>query len=61
MSDYYVRYTMDGRTNWAGPFVNVYEARRERDAWRASGEQAQVLHSTVEVRAQVRAWLEGRS
>jgi hypothetical protein len=54
---FYVRRTRaDGEVGWTGPIRSERQAERERDAWRDCGREAEVVPSTPEVRAEVRAW-----
>jgi hypothetical protein len=50
------RDVVDHREGWTGPIRSAKQAEREATAWRDVGWSAEVLPSTPEVRAQVRAW-----
>jgi hypothetical protein len=56
MSFYVKREARCGCTAWVGPIRSEQQAHRERAAWEAAGRRAEVLPSTPEVRAAVRAW-----
>lgn len=54
---YYVR--REGGTLghvYVGPIRSLRQAERERAAWIEHGREAEVLASTAETRAEVRAW-----
>ncbi len=52
----YVRRKRNGRVCWTGPIRSTRQAKREQAAWQQAGWAAEVLPSTPEVLAQVRAW-----
>jgi hypothetical protein len=52
----YVRRQRNGRVGWTGPIRSTRQAQREQAAWQQAGWTAEVLPSTPEIRAQVRAW-----
>ena len=56
MSNFVQRSHPDGRHGWVGPIRSARQAEREAQAWRDADWSAEVLTSTPEVRAQVRAW-----
>lgn len=56
MSFYVRRVTSAGRVAWTGPIRSERQAGREAQAWRDAGRSAEVVESTADVRAQVRAW-----
>lgn len=55
---YWVRRTNadTGRDSWTGPIRSAAQVEREAAAWRSAGWAAEVLRSSPEVRAAVRAW-----
>ena len=53
---YYVKRATSYGFGWTGPIRSANQAEREAKAWRAYGTTAEVLQSTPEVRAEVRAW-----
>jgi hypothetical protein len=65
---FYVKktHTATGRIGWTGPIRSARQAERERAAWTAYSYRspaaftAEVLESTPEVRAVVRAWQKAR-
>jgi len=60
-SSYVRRTRKDGKVSWTGPIRSARQAEREAQAWRETGEwSADVMYSTPEVRATVRAWVQDR-
>ena len=52
----YVKRSRDGRTGWTGPIRSPKQVQKEAAAWRDAGWSAEVVDSTPETRAAVRAW-----
>jgi hypothetical protein len=48
------------KTSWTGPIRSERQAGREADAWTDAGWSAEVVPSSPEVRAEVRAWERSR-
>lgn len=54
---FYVKRTRaDGTTGWTGPIRSPRQASKEAEAWIEAGCSAEVVPSSREVRAEVRAW-----
>jgi hypothetical protein len=60
MSFYVKRSTLDGKFGWTGPIRSRARADREAAAWVDCGRKAEVVPSTPEVRAEVRAWVKAK-
>ena len=56
MSCYVQRTSPAGRPGWTGPIRSSRQAQREAAAWQSIGWTAEVVVSTPEVKAAVRAW-----
>jgi hypothetical protein len=53
---FYVERNQNDRTGWTGPIRSARQADKEAAAWQSAGWVAQVMESTPEVKAAVRAW-----
>lgn len=59
---YYVkRSTADGNTGWTGPIRSEVQAGKEAVAWASVGRTTEVLPSTPEVKAEIRAWIKAKN